>query len=199
MKNISDVDKLASKKSKKDVISKFLSDFLPLIVFLVIYKTSDDPSPILPATLWMVIVTFLSLVVGYVLTKKVSKMPLIAAIVLGIFGGLTLFSGDDYFIKIKPTLINSVFSAILFFGYFTKKPLVSYLFGGEIKFENEASWHVLSLRWACFFLCLAVLNEIVWRNFPLDFWVNFKVFGVLPISMIFTITQIPFIIKNVQK
>ncbi len=186
------------KKSKKDSISKFLSDFLPIIVFLVIYKTSNHAKPILPATFWMVVVTFFSLIASYILTKKVAKMPLITAIVLGVFGGLTVFSGDDYFIKIKPTLINLVFSSILLFGYFTKKPLISYLFGGELKLKEEA-WHSMSLRWALFFLGLAILNEIVWRNFSLDFWVNFKVFGVLPISMIFTVSQVPFLLRNIKK
>ena len=190
---------IAVKKSKKDSISKFLSDFLPLIVFFLIYKTSSHPKPILPATMWMVIVTFFALTISYILTKKIAKMPLIAALVLGLFGGLTVFSGDDYFIKIKPTLINLVFASILFFGYFTKRPLISYLFGGELKFKEEKSWHILSLRWGLFFVALAVLNEVIWRNFSLDFWVNFKVFGVLPITMVFMVTQIPFIMKSVSK
>lgn len=186
------------KKSKKDSISKFLSDFLPLIVFLVVYKTSDDSNPIILATLWMIIVTFFGLVVTYILTKRIAKMPLVAALMLGIFGGLTVFSGDDYFIKIKPTLINCLFASVLFFGYFTKRPLISYLFGGELKLKENA-WHSLSLRWGCFFLFLAILNEIVWRNFSMDFWVNFKVFGILPITLVFMVTQMPFIIKNIKK
>lgn len=200
---MSEIDKEAlknfpRKKSKKDSISKFLSDFLPLIVFVVVYKTSNSSQPLVPATLWMIIVTFVALVISYILTKKIAKMPLIAALTLGIFGGITVFSGDDYFIKIKPTLINCIFASILFFGYFTKKPLISYLFGGELKMKGDA-WHIMSFRWGCFFLFLALLNEIVWRNFSVDFWVDFKVFGILPITMVFMITQMPFIIKNVQK
>ena len=187
-----------NKKSKKDAISKMLSDFLPIVVFMVIYKTSDVANPILPATMWMIIVTFAALLVTYFLTKKISKMPLITAVVLGIFGGLTLFSGNDYFIKIKPTLINLVFAAILFFGYFTKRPLISFLFGGEVKLKDEV-WHILAFRWGCFFIFLAILNEVIWRNFSLDFWVSFKLFGVLPISMLFTISQIPFLMKNIKK
>ncbi len=188
----------ATKKSKKEGLSKFLSDFLPLIIFLIVYKTSGQEKPIITATMWMIIVTFFALAVSYCLTKKIAKMPLITALVLAVFGGLTLFSGDDYFIKIKPTLINSTFAVILFFGYFTKRPLISMLFGGELSLKEEA-WHTLSCRWACFFVFLAVLNELIWRNFSLDFWVNFKVFAILPISLIFTISQVPFIMKNIKK
>lgn len=187
-----------SKKSKKDTVSKMLSDFLPIVVFMIVYKTSDAENPILPATMWLIIVTFVTLLISYFLTKKISKMPLITAVVLGIFGGLTLFSGNDYFIKIKPTLVNLVFAGILFFGYFTKRPLISFLFGGELKLKDEV-WHILALRWGCFFICLAILNEVIWRNFSLDFWVNFKLFGVLPLSMIFTMAQIPLIMKNIKK
>lgn len=187
------------KKSRKDGFAKFLSDFLPLIVFVTIFKSSDSEDPILLATLWMVIVTMFSLSASYLLTRKLAKMPLISAAILGIFGTITVFSGDDYFIKIKPTLLNLTFAAILLFGYFTKKPLISYLFGGELKLKNQEAWHRLSIRWAIFFIFLAIINEVIWRNFSLDFWVNFKIFGVLPISIAFAISQIPFILKNIQK
>lgn len=187
------------KKSKKDGLAKFLSDFLPLIVFVTIFKSSDSENPILLATFWMVVVTMFSLVASYLLTRKLAKMPLISALILGVFGTITVFSGNDYFIKIKPTLLNLTFAIILLFGYFTKKPLISYLFGGELKLKNQEAWHQLSMRWAMFFIFLAIINEVIWRNFSLDFWVNFKVFGVLPLSIIFTISQIPFILKNMQK
>ncbi len=187
------------KNSKKEGWSKFLSDFLPLIVFVAIYKNSQNENPILLATFWMIVVTAVSLTVSYFMTRKIAKMPLISALLLGIFGSITVFSGNDIFIKIKPTLLNLVFAAILLYGYLVKKPLISYLFGGELKLKNQEAWHQLSLRWASFFIFLAFLNEIIWRNFSLDFWVNFKVFGVLPISIIFTIMQVPFILKNIKK
>lgn len=125
-------------------------------------------------------------------------MPLISAIILGIFGGLTLISGDDLFIKIKPTLINLLFATLLFYGYFSKRPLIKHLFGESLKMEDKI-WIVLSLRWGLFFVFLAILNEAIWRNFSTDFWVNFKVFGVFPISMIFTLSQVPFMVKNIKK
>ena len=190
---------MKDERSSREGLVKFATDFLPLIVFICVYKTSQDPNPILSATFWMIIVTIVALFTSYALTRKISKMPLISASLLAVFGGIALFSGDDYFIKIKPTLLNLLFCVILLYGYFTKKPLISYLFGGELQLKSEEAWHVLSLRWASFFVFLAILNEIIWRNFSADFWVNFKVFGVLPISIIFTISQVPFIIKNVKK
>ncbi len=192
------LDQKGKKKKTKENYARLLNDFLPLIVFIVVYKLSGAKNPIILATLCMIIVTFLTLTISYFLTKKIAKMPLISALMLGIFGMMTIFSGDDIFIKIKPTLINLVFALVLFYGYFSKKPLMSYLFGGELKLNLNA-WLTMSWRWAWFFVGLALLNEIIWRNFSTDFWVNFKLFGVLPISIIFTATQIPFMIKNAKK
>lgn len=187
-----------SSQRKKENWSKFLCDYFPLIIFIGVFKLSKSQDPILPATLWMIVATFFALIISYILTKKIAKMPLISGIVLGFFGALTLISGDDFFIKIKPTIINLLFAILLFFGYFAKKPLISYLFAGEIKL-NVNAWHILSWRWAWFFVFLALLNEIVWRNFSTEFWVSFKMFGMFPISMIFTILQIPFMLKNMEK
>lgn len=184
--------------NSKDTLAKFLYDYLPLIIFIVVYKFSSAPDPLIEATLYLLISSFIALVIAYILTKKIAKMPLISAIILGIFGGLTLFSGNDLFIKIKPTLINLCFALVLFYGYFSKRPIIKHLFGEGLKMEDRA-WIILSWRWAWFFVFLAILNEIIWRNFPTDFWVNFKVFGVFPLSMIFTISQVPFMIKNVRK
>jgi intracellular septation protein len=176
---------------------KFICDFLPLIVFFTIYKTSNAPSPIIPATTYLLVVTFIALVINYLATRKLAIMPLVSAVILGIFGLLTVFSGNEIFIKIKPTLINLVFAAILFAGYFAKKPLLKILLGSAIDVDDKI-WLNLSLRWALFFVFLAALNEVIWRNFSTDFWVQFKVFGILPISIIFAGLQIPYIIKNTK-
>lgn len=192
------MSEISKKKSSKDGWSKFLCDYLPLIIFIAVYKFSSAEDPILPATLYMIIATFIALIIAYFLTGKIAKMPLISALLLGFFGGLTLLSGDDLFIKVKPTLINLLFSIVLFFGYFSKRPLMSHLFGGELKMSNHA-WLILSWRWAWFFIFLAILNEVIWRNFSTDFWVSFKVFGMFPITMIFTILQVPFIMKHIEK
>lgn len=182
-------------KNKQEPMLKFLTDFLPLILFFAVFKLSDHSQPIIPATTCLVVSTIIALTISHILTKKIAKMPLFSAIILGFFGGLTIFSGNEIFIKMKPTLINLLFSAVLLFGYFSKKPLMQYLFDGAIHMSKEA-WLTFSLRWGLFFIALAILNEIIWRNFSTDFWVQFKVFGILPISIIFTMVNIPFIMKN---
>ncbi len=184
-------------KSRKN-IAKFLCDYVPLIIFFIVYKFSKAQDPILEATTYLIAASFIAVIIAYILTKEILKIPLFSAIILGIFGGLTLFSGNDLFIKIKPTLINLIFAAILFYGYFSKKPLIGYLFEGNLKMSNSA-WLTLSLRWAIFFVFLAIVNEIIWRNFSTDFWVNFKAFGMFPLTMFFTLSQLPFMIKNIQK
>jgi intracellular septation protein len=186
-----------SKKSH-DSLSKFLYDYLPLIVFFVCYKFSKAADPLITATIYMVITTFIALIVAYVLTKKIPMVALFSGTILGIFGGLTIFLKDDIFIKIKPTIINLLFATILLYGFFAKKPFLSYLLGEQVKMDDRA-WLALSARWACFFILLAALNEIIWRNFSTDFWVQFKVFGMMPISMIFTISQVPFMIREMKK
>ncbi len=178
----------------KESFLKFLTDFLPIILFFAAYKFSNNPKPIIVATIYLVVSTIIALAISYFFTKKIAKMPLISAMLLGVFGGITIFSGDETFIKIKPTLLNLLFSAILFIGCFYKKPLLTYLFDGAIKMEKE-HWLTFSMRWAYFFVFLAILNEIIWRNFSTDFWVQFKVFGMLPISIAFALLNIPFILK----
>jgi len=174
---------------------KFICDFVPLLVFFLIYKTSNSAQPIIPATITLVLITFITLAMNYIFTKEIAKMPLFSALVLGLFGFLTIFSGNEIFIKIKPTLVNLLFAAILLFGYFSKKPLLKTLLGSAFEI-NDHAWLHLSLRWAGFFIFLAILNELIWRNFSTDFWVQFKVFGILPISIIFTCLQIPYLLKQ---
>ncbi|MCE3255309.1 MAG: ispZ [Rickettsiaceae bacterium] len=182
-------------ESKNSSILKFICDFLPLLVFFVAYKTSYQEQPIIPATIALIITTFVVLIINYAATRRIAAMPLFSSVLLGIFGFLTIFSGNEIFIKIKPTLINLLFAAILLFGYFSKKPLLKTLFGSTFTI-SDAAWLRLSLRWAWFFVFLAILNEVIWRNFSTDFWVQFKVFGILPLSIIFTFSQIPYILKQ---
>jgi len=185
-------------KNSNDSMAKFLYDYLPLIVFFVCYKFSNSAQPLVTATIYMLFTTFAALLISYVWTRNVPKVALVSAIVLAIFGGLTIFLKDDIFIKTKPTIINLLFAGILFYGYFARKPLLSYLLEGQIKISTEA-WLTLSLRWAIFFVALAALNEFIWRSFSTDFWVNFKVFGMMPISLLFTIAQIPFMVREMKK
>ncbi len=186
------------KKKSSDGIVKFLYDYLPLIVFFACYKFAKTPNPLITATIYMVATTIFALAISYALTRKIPLVALVSGSLLMIFGGLTVILKDDIFIKIKPTIINLLFSAVLFYGFFTKKPLLSYLLGEQIKMHNEA-WITLSARWGLFFTFLAILNEIIWRTSSTDFWVQFKVFGMMPISMLFTLSQVPFMMKEMKK
>jgi intracellular septation protein len=183
-------------KSTKS-ISKFLCDFLPLLLFFLVYKISKNPQPLVPATIILVFTTFIALIINYIFTKEISAMPLFSALILGFFGFLTIFSGNEIFIKIKPTLVNLLFAAILLVGYFIKKPLLKVLLGNAFEISDQA-WLNLSFRWAGFFIFLAILNEFIWRNFSTDFWVQFKVFGILPLSIIFTCSQIPYLLAQTK-
>jgi len=185
------------KKNSHDSLSKFLYDYLPIIIFFAVYKLSKAPNPLIAATLCMIIATFITLIVAYILTRKIPMMALASGVILTVFGGLTILLKNDIFIKMKPTIINLIFAAILFYGYYKKKLFLSTLLGDKIQISNRA-WHVLSLRWGMFFTFLAILNEIIWRNFPTDFWVQFKVFGMMPISILFTLSQAPFMMKEMH-
>ena len=109
-----------------------------------------------------------------------------------------MFMQDEIFIKTKPTIINLVFAGILLYGYFARKPFLVNLLEGQIKMSKEA-WLTLSMRWGLFFIFLAVLNEIIWRHTSTDFWVEFKLFGMMPLSLLFTFSQLPFMIREIKK
>lgn len=181
-------------KKNHDNLAKFLYDYLPIIVFFGYYHFSKHPEKLLFATLAMLAVTFVAIVISYILTNKIPKVATFSASILGFFCSLSILFKDDYFIKIKPTIINLIFAFTLFYGYFTKKLFLAFILGEQIKMR-DADWQILSRRWAIFFVALAILNEIIWRNFTTDFWVQFKVFGMMTISMAFTISQLPFILR----
>ncbi len=178
---------------------KLLLDIGPLAVFFLAYKLSgaiqDEKGRILAATAAIMVATIISLAVTYWIEKKIALMPLISGVVISTFGTLTLLLQNDMFIKMKPTMVNLIFASILLGGLCFKKPLLKYVLGSALELTDEG-WRILSLRWGLFFVFLAVLNEFIWRNFPTDFWVNFKVFGMLTLTMIFTAMQIPLINKH---
>ena len=126
---------------------------------------------------------------------RIPIMPTVGAGIVLIFGGLTIYFDNEVFIKMKPTIINLIFAIILYGGMLVKKPLLKILLGAALRLEEEG-WRILTYRWIGFFIALAVLNEIVWRTQTTDIWVNFKVFGILPITFIFTMTQFPLIKKH---
>ena len=138
--------------------------------------------------------TVIAVLFSYILEKKIPIMPTVGAGIVLLFGGLTIYFDNDVFFKMKPTIINILFAVILYGGILINKPLLKYLLGAALKLE-EAGWKILTQRWIGFFIALAVLNEIVWRTQSTDVWVSFKVFGILPITFIFTMTQFPLIKK----
>lgn len=184
-------------KKKSHKVIKVLCEYLPLTVFFTCYELIKTSNPLITATIFLVISTLIALGACYFLTKKIPLVALTSGIMLTFFGGLTIFFKDDVFIKIKPTVINSLFAATLFYGYFTKKPFLSKVFGEKIKISDKA-WITLSLRWAIFFTFLATLNEFIWRNFSTDFWVKFKVIGMLPTTLLFTFSQLSFVKKEMK-
>jgi len=172
---------------------KFLTDFGPLLVFFIMYFKNDQNLKI--AIPPFVIATLISLIIVYLLEKKIPMVPLLSGVLITLFGGLTLYFDNKIFFYMKPTIINILFAGILFFGkYFTKKPLLKIFFQKSLNLEDEG-WRKLSFRWIYFFLFVAALNEFVWRTQTEVFWVNFKVWGLLPVSFLFIASQIPLINK----
>ena len=171
-------------------IYKLLIDIGPLAVFFIFYTRSGLQASILP----FMIATVIAVLFSYMLEKKIPLMPTVGAAIVLIFGGLTIYFDNEVFFKMKPTILNFLFAAILYGGILINKPLLKYLLGAALKLE-EAGWKLLTQRWIGFFIALAILNEIVWRTQSTDIWVSFKVFGILPITFIFTMTQFPLIKK----
>ena len=172
---------------------KFATDFGPLLAFFIIYYKNDkDLVSAIPA---LIIATLIAICVIYMLEKRIPILPLMGAILVCLFGGLTIFFDNPIFIYLKPTIINLIFAFALFFGKVVfNKNFLKKLFESSIKLE-EAGWDKLIIRWVGFFIFLALLNEAVWRTQTAEFWINFKVWGILPITFIFTAFQLPLIQK----
>lgn len=156
---------------------------------------SEFGKPIFIATAAFMVATAIALLVSYLLTKTLPIMPLVSGAVVLVFGTLTLYLQNDMFIKMKPTIINALFGGALLGGLYFGKSLLGYVFGAAFRLDAQG-WRKLTLRWGLFFLFLAVLNEVVWRNFSTDFWVAFKVWGTMPITLVFTLFQMPLIMKH---
>ncbi len=169
---------------------RFALDMGPLLVFFLAYRFAG----LMAATATLIVVTILSLAVTYKVEKKLSPMPLVSGIAVAFFGGLTLWLNDETFIKVKPTLVNLLFAAILLGGLYFKRPMLKYVLQSAVQMQDDG-WSILTRRWGLFFIFLAGLNEVIWRNFPTDFWVNFKVFGMFTLTMLFMFSQFPLIKK----
>ncbi|ATU93488.1 septation protein A [Phyllobacterium zundukense] len=150
--------------------------------------------PIFIATALFMAATAIALSVSWILIRSLPIMPLISGIVVLVFGALTLWLHNDTFIKMKPTIVNTLFGVILLGGLYFGKSLLGYVFDSAFKLNAEG-WRKLTMRWGIFFLFLAVLNEVIWRSFSTDFWVAFKVWGTMPITLLFTFAQMPLVMK----
>lgn len=193
---------------KKEInpLLKFALELGPLVVFFFANARGEwlverfpvltsFGGPIFIATALFMIATAIALSVSWLLTRTLPIMPLVSGIVVFVFGGLTLWLQDDVFIKMKPTIINTLFGGALLGGLWFGKSLLGYVFDSAFSLDAEG-WRKLTLRWGLFFLFLAVVNEIVWRGFSTDFWVAFKVWGIMPITLLFTFSQMPLIMRH---
>ncbi len=173
---------------------KLVLELGPLALFFLSYSRFG----IFAATGVMMVTVLITLGVSYRMLGRVPIMPMVTAVIVVIFGSLTLFYHDETLIKIKPTALYILFSAALFFGIAFNKPMLQIMFDGAFHLTAEG-WRKLTWRWAIFFAVLAILNEIVWRNTSTNVWVDFKVFGVMPLTLAFGALQVPLLTKYAAK
>jgi intracellular septation protein len=175
---------------KLNPILKLVLDIGPLVLFFA----ANAKFGIFAATGAFMFAVLIALAVAYTITRRIEVMPIVTAIIVVIFGGLTLLLHDELFIKLKPTIIYLLFGGTLLGGLAFGKPLLGVVFDQMFHLTDEG-WRRLTWRWALFFVALAILNEIVWRNASTDFWVSFKLFGVVPLTFLFGALQMPLINK----
>jgi intracellular septation protein len=206
MTRIFERDPSDPKKKEMNPILKLALELGPLLVFFFANARGEWlvetwpvlgnlGGPIFLATGLFMAATAVSLAVSWALVRSLPIMPLVSGVVVFVFGALTLWLQDDVFIKMKPTIVNTLFGGVLLGGLFFGKSLLGYVFDSAFRLDAEG-WQKLTLRWGLFFLFLAVVNEVVWRNFSTDAWVAFKVWGIMPITILFTVTQMPLIMRH---
>jgi intracellular septation protein len=194
------------RKAEINPLLKFALELGPLLVFFFAnlrgeWLIDTFPAlgsigdPIFLATFLFMVATAIALAVSWALTRTLPMMPLVSGVVVLVFGALTLYLQDEIFIKMKPTIVNGLFAAVLLGGLMFGKALLGYVFEAAFKLDAEG-WRKLTLRWGLFFVFLAILNEVIWRNFSTDFWVAFKVWGTMPVTIAFTLSQMPLIMRH---
>jgi intracellular septation protein len=179
-----------TEKKKLNPALKLAFDIGPLILFFV----ANAKLGIFPATAIFMVAVLAALAVSYAITRHVAVMPVVTAVVVLVFGGLTLILQDELFIKVKPTIIYVLFGGALLYGLIFNKPLLGIVFDSVFHLTDEG-WRKLTVRWMIFFFFLAVVNEIVWRTQTTDVWVDFKLFGVVPLTFLFGALQYPLLTK----
>ncbi len=185
------------KQVKGSAWVKLLLELGPLMIFFFAYNRGDavgdwlgqpDMKPIIAATVVFVPTMVLSVLASFWITREVAVMPLVSLVLVVVFGGLTIWLNDETFIKMKPTILNLIFAVVLMTGLYFGKMFLKMIFqeGWAI---TDRGWYLLTIRWSIFFVFMAILNEVIWRNFSEDFWVAFKVWGNLPITLAFAVFQ----------
>ena len=180
---------MADKKQLNPIL-KLVLDIGPLVLFFA----ANSKFGIFAATGSFMVAVLIALTVSYMMTRHIAIMPVVTAVIVLVFGGLTLFLHDELFIKLKPTIIYVLFGGTLLAGLALDKPFLSILFD-QMFHLSEEGWRKLTWRWVLFFFALAIANEIVWRTQTTDFWVSFKLFGVVPLTFLFGALQMPLINK----
>ncbi|HTW33716.1 MAG TPA: septation protein A [Rhizomicrobium sp.] len=170
---------------------KLALDLGPLIIFFVAFRFFG----IYGATAAFMVAVLAALALGYMREKKLSPMPLFTAVLVVVFGGLTLYLKNDTFIKMKPTVLYAFIGLLLLGGLIFNHLFIKYVFAQAFDL-TEAGWRKLTWRWAIFALALAVLNEVVWRNFSTAIWVDFKVWAIMPLIFLFALAQTPLVLKH---
>jgi len=200
---------MATERAAKPQIAplpKFALEMGPLLLYFIAYFRgdwlieniglfADFKDPIFPATAIFMVAAVAALVISLITLRQVPVMPLVSGIIIVIFGGLSLWFQNDIFAKLKPTIINCLFALVLFGGLYLKKSLLSFVLGPAFQLD-ETGWRKLTLRWAWFFIVLALLNEIVWRSFGTDTWMTYRTFVPMVLSFLFIIAQMPLIMRH---
>lgn len=194
-------------KPEINPILKLTLELGPLLVFFFANARAEQLAerfpalaelggPLFIATGLFMVATAISLTVSWLLTKTIPAMPLVSGVVVFVFGALTIWLQDEIFIKMKPTIVNTMFGSLLLGGFFIfKTSLLKYVFDAAFKIDEEG-WSKLTVRWGIYFFAMAILNEIIWRNFSTDFWVAFKVWGFTPLAILFTLSQMPLMMRH---
>jgi intracellular septation protein len=167
-------------------------DYGPLAGFFLTYVVAG----LMAATAVVIVLSIVAALAAWIFTRTIPAMPLITAAIVAVFGGLTLWLQDETFIKMKPTIVQALIAVILIAGLVVRRPLLKPLLGTMLPPMADHAWRTLTLRYALFFLAMAALNEVVWRTQSTDVWVSFKVFGILALTMLFAIAQLPFLNRH---
>lgn len=174
-------------------LRKLLLDFGPLLLFFLTYRWYG----IYAATGALMVAVTVTLAIGYAIERKIPRMPLFTAVLVLLFGGLTIYLQNETFLKMKVTLLYGFFGLVLLGGLLMKRLYIKYVFAEAFELD-DTGWKKLTFRWGLFFLALAALNEAIWRNLSTDIWVDFKVWGILPLILLFTVAQVPLMLRHAQ-